>query len=46
VCGHRAHADCNAAANISWAAIRQPIVSEAASAVAPETSPPALALGI
>ncbi len=46
VCGHTAHADCNAALNISWAAVRQPIVSEAASAVAPETSPPALALGI
>src|SRR6266496_4055869 len=39
VCGHSAHADCNAALNISWAAVRQPIVSEAASAVAPETSP-------
>jgi putative transposase len=46
VCGHTAHADCNAALNISWAAVRQPIVSEAASAVAPETSPPALAVGI
>jgi IS605 OrfB family transposase len=39
VCGHTAHADCNAALNISWAAVRQPVVSEAASAVAPETSP-------
>jgi putative transposase len=46
VCGHTAHADCNAAVNISWAAVRQPIVSEAASAVAPETSPSASALGI
>jgi putative transposase len=41
VCGHTAHADCNAALNISWAAVRQPIVSEADSSVAPETSPPA-----
>ncbi|MFL5803019.1 MAG: RNA-guided endonuclease InsQ/TnpB family protein, partial [Roseiflexaceae bacterium] len=40
VCGHQADADCNAAVNISWAAVRQPIVSEAASAVALETSPP------
>jgi putative transposase len=46
VCGHTAHADCNAALNISWAAVRQPIVSEADSSVAPETSPGALALGI
>jgi transposase len=46
VCGHTAHADCNAALNISWAAVRQPIVSEATSVVAPETSPPALAVGI
>jgi IS605 OrfB family transposase len=45
VCGHRAHADCNAAVNISWAAVRQPIVSEAAWAVAPETSPLASAVG-
>ena len=45
VCGHTAQADCNAALNISWAAVRQPIVSEAASVVAPETSPPALAVG-
>jgi putative transposase len=44
--GHTAHADCNAALNISWAAVRQPIVSEADSSVAPETSPGALALGI
>jgi IS605 OrfB family transposase len=40
VCGHSAHADCNAALNISWAAVSQPIVSEATSVVAPETSPP------
>jgi len=45
VCGHTAHADCNAAVNISWAAVRQPIVSEAAWAVAPETSPLASAMG-
>jgi putative transposase len=46
VCGHTAHADCNAALNISWAAVRQPIVSEAVSAVAPETSTSPLGLGI
>lgn len=46
VCGHTAHADCNAALNISWAAVRQPIVSEADSSVAPETSPSPLGLGI
>lgn len=46
VCGHTAHADCNAALNISWAAVRQPIVSEAVSSVAPETSPSSLGLGI
>jgi putative transposase len=37
VCGHSADADCNAALNISWAAVIRPIVSEAATAVAPET---------
>jgi putative transposase len=46
VCGHTAHADCNAALNIAWATVRQPIVSEAAASVAPETSPPASAVGI
>ena len=46
MCGHTAHADCNAALNISWAAVRQPIVSEADASVAPETSSPALAVGI
>jgi putative transposase len=35
VCGHTAHADCNAALNISWAAVRPPIVSEADTSVAP-----------
>jgi IS605 OrfB family transposase len=38
VCGHTAHADCNAALNISWAAVIRPIVSEADMSVAPETS--------
>jgi putative transposase len=38
VCGHTAHADCNAACNISWAAVIRPIVSEADASVAPETS--------
>jgi len=38
MCGHRAHADCNAALNISWAAVIRPIVSEADASVAPETS--------
>jgi len=46
VCGHTAHADCNAAINVSWAAVRQPIVSEADASVAPETSPSPLGLGI
>lgn len=46
VCGHTAHADCNAALTISWAAVRQPIVSEATSVVAPETSPSPLGLGV
>jgi putative transposase len=46
VCGHTAHADCNAALNISWAAVRQPIVSEADASVVPETSPPTSAVGI
>jgi len=38
VCGHAAHADCNAAMNISWAAVIRPIVSEADWSAAPETS--------
>ncbi len=38
VCGHTAHADCNAAVTISWAAVIRPIVSEADTSVAPETS--------
>lgn len=45
-CGHTAHADVNAARNISWAAVRQPIVSDADVdfySAAPETSSPALA---
>jgi len=46
VCGHSAHADYNAALNISWAAVRQPIVSEADASVVPETSPSPLGLGI
>jgi transposase len=46
VCGHTAHADCNAALNISWAAVRQPIVSGADTSVVPETSPSPLGLGI
>src|SRR5262249_39590543 len=39
VCGHTAHADCNAAANISWAAVIRPSVSEADSSVAPGCPP-------
>jgi IS605 OrfB family transposase len=47
-CGHTAHADVNAANNIAWVAVMQPIVSDtpativssiAEAAVAPETSP-------
>jgi IS605 OrfB family transposase len=38
VCGHTAHADYNAAANISWAAVIRPIVLEADTSVVPETS--------
>jgi len=38
-CGHTAHADVNAAKNIAWAAVMQPIVSENAAAFAPEISP-------
>jgi putative transposase len=40
VCGHSAHADRNAAMNISWAAVIRPIVSEADSSVVPETRRP------
>ncbi len=47
-CGYTAHADCNAARNISWAAVRPPIVSEAPpyGGVAPETSPRRSDVGI
>jgi len=49
-CGHTEHADVNAAKNVSWAAVRQPIVSGLVSVLrtrtkAPGTSPPALAVG-
>lgn len=45
-CGHQAHADVNAAINISRAAVNQPLVSLLSHGVErADTSPPALAVG-
>lgn len=45
VCGHTAHADVNAAQNLAWVAVMQPIVSDKPLRLAPETSPRLLAWG-